>query len=54
MRGIRNKEPGAAQTNYTECTMKVSHYDWAELPYVKLTDIPGCGTETHKSEHYFK
>uniref|UniRef100_A0AC34F8F3 IRG-type G domain-containing protein n=1 Tax=Panagrolaimus sp. ES5 TaxID=591445 RepID=A0AC34F8F3_9BILA len=55
IRGLRNDDKLAAPVDTIEKTHKVQMYPFLEIEfkYVRLYDIPGCGTITHKTDGYY-
>ena len=55
MRGMKNHHHLAAETDTIEKTHKVEYFTFMEreLNIIRLYDIPGCGTTTHKTDGYY-
>uniref|UniRef100_A0A914BXS0 IRG-type G domain-containing protein n=1 Tax=Acrobeloides nanus TaxID=290746 RepID=A0A914BXS0_9BILA len=55
IRGLNKNDPEAAAVGVMETTMDISMYTFpdGQYPHVRLYDIPGSGTMSHKAESYF-
>uniref|UniRef100_A0A914YGG9 IRG-type G domain-containing protein n=1 Tax=Panagrolaimus superbus TaxID=310955 RepID=A0A914YGG9_9BILA len=55
LRGLKNNAEFAAGVDTIEKTHKVQMYPFteAEFKMIRLYDIPGCGTVTHKTDGYY-
>ncbi|XP_052050336.1 uncharacterized protein LOC127693477 isoform X2 [Apodemus sylvaticus] len=52
LRGVRDKEEGAAPTGVVETTMKRTPYPHPKLPNVTIWDLPGIGSTTFPPQNY--
>nr|XP_028598257.1 interferon-inducible GTPase 5-like [Podarcis muralis] len=52
LRGMKDKEKGAAPTGVTETTMVPQEYSHPTFPKVKIWDLPGIGTNEFNAEEY--
>ncbi|XP_054854907.1 uncharacterized protein LOC129342974 [Eublepharis macularius] len=54
LRGITEKDPGAAKTGNTETTMEPEKYTHPMFPEVTMWDLPGIGTPKFKAKEYLR
>ncbi|KAL0151625.1 hypothetical protein M9458_053026 [Cirrhinus mrigala] len=54
LRGLKDDDVGAAPTGVTETTVEPTMYEHAEMPNVKIWDLPGIGSPNFKANKYLK
>ncbi|XP_029927483.1 interferon-inducible GTPase 5-like [Myripristis murdjan] len=54
IRGLKDGEPGAAETGVTETTLRAVRYTHPTMPNVYIWDLPGIGTPNFKAKRYLK
>uniref|UniRef100_A0A914CQH6 IRG-type G domain-containing protein n=1 Tax=Acrobeloides nanus TaxID=290746 RepID=A0A914CQH6_9BILA len=57
IRGLSNRDEGAALTDTAECTEHSRYYTFKKdfnMQHVRFYDLPGSGTTSHPAENYFE
>ncbi|KAI9002891.1 interferon-inducible GTPase-domain-containing protein [Hyaloraphidium curvatum] len=52
--GLRSGDPGSAPVGITETTHERKMYTHPKLPFFKVWDLPGAGTQHHPASTYFE
>ena len=54
LRGLRDREPGAAPVGETDCTKSINRYEDSRFPWIVWCDVPGAGTQDRSTPRYFE